>query len=188
MRVIFGLGNPGKDYEQSRHNVGFRVIDRLSCQQRIKLNDYLCQAWIGNGKIGRKQVLLAKPLTFVNAAGLSLFQIKQKYEINLENIIIISDDMDLELGKLRLARKGGDGGHKGLKSIIDSLQTEEFPRLKLGVGRPEKEMDLSEYVLGEFTSREKKIIEEAIKRASQAVEMVIEQDIDEAMRHFNKEE
>lgn len=185
MRVIFGLGNPGKDYEQSRHNVGFRVIDRLCREHRIKLNKYLYQAWIGEGKIGGKQVLLAKPLTFVNAAGLSLFQIKQKYEINLENIIIISDDMDLELGKLRLARKGGDGGHKGLKSVIDSLQTEEFPRLKLGVGRPEKEMDSSEYVLGEFTSREKKIIEEAIKRASQAVEMVIEQDIDEAMRHFN---
>jgi len=188
MRVIFGLGNPGRDYEQSRHNVGFRVIDRLSCQHRIKLNKYLCQAWIGNGKIGRKEVLLAKPLTFVNAAGISLFQIKQKCEINLENIMVISDDVDLELGKLRLACKGGDGGHKGLRSIIQSLQTEEFPRLRIGIGRPEESVDLKEYVLGEFASSEKKIIEEAINRASQAVKMVIEQGIDEAMRHFNKEE
>jgi len=185
MRVIFGLGNPGKDYEQSRHNIGFRVIDKLSQEHRIKLNKYSYQAWIGEGEIGKEQVFLVKPLTFVNAAGISLFQIKQKHEISLKDIMVISDDVDLELGKLRLARKGGDGGHKGLRSIIEFLGTEEFLRLRIGIGRPQEKIELKEYVLGEFTSREKKIIEEAISKAGQAVEMVIRQGIDETMRHYN---
>jgi len=185
MRVIFGLGNPGKDYEQSRHNIGFRVIDKLSQEYRIELNKHSCQAWIGEGEIGKEEVLLVKPLTFVNAAGVSLLQLKQKYKTSLEDIMVISDDMDLELGKLRLARKGGDGGHKGLRSIIEFLGTEEFPRLRIGIDRPEEKIELKEYVLGEFTFREKKVIEEAISKASQAVKMVIRQGIDETMKHHN---
>jgi PTH1 family peptidyl-tRNA hydrolase len=185
MRVIFGLGNPGKDYEQSRHNIGFRVIDKLSQEHRIELNKHSCQAWIGEGEVGKEEVFLAKPLTLVNAAGVSLLQLKQKHEVSLEDIIVISDDVNLELGKLRLARRGGDGGHKGLRSIIEFLGTEEFPRLRLGIDRPEQEIELKEYVLGEFTFREKKVIEETISRASQAVEMVIRQGIDETMKHYN---
>ncbi|MQY59740.1 MAG: aminoacyl-tRNA hydrolase [Clostridia bacterium] len=185
MRVIFGLGNPGKDYEQSRHNIGFRVIDRLSQEHRIELDKHSCQAWIGEGEIGKEEVLLVKPLTFVNVAGVSLLQLKQKHKTSLEDIMVISDDVDLELGKLRLARKGGDGGHKGLKSIIEFLGTEEFLRLRIGIDRPEDKIELKEYVLGEFTFREKKVIEEAINRASQAVEMVIRQGIDETMKQYN---
>jgi len=185
MRVIFGLGNPGKDYEQSRHNIGFRVIDKLSQEHRIELNKHSCQAWIGEGEIGKQEVFLVKPLTLVNAAGISLFQIKQKYETSLEDIMVISDDVNLELGKLRLARRGGDGGHKGLRSIIEFLGTEEFPRLRIGIDRPEQKIELKEYVLGEFTFREKKVIEETISGASQAVEMVIRQGIDETMKLYN---
>ena len=185
MRVIFGLGNPGKDYEQSRHNIGFRVIDKLSQEYRIELNKHSCQAWIGEGEIGKQEVLLVKPLTFVNAAGVSLLQLKQKHKTSLEDIMVISDDVDLELGKLRLARKGGDGGHKGLRSIIEFLGTEEFPRLRIGIDRPEEKIELKEYVLAEFTFREKKVIEEAISKASQAVKMVIRQGIDETMKHHN---
>lgn len=185
MRVIFGLGNPGKDYEQSRHNIGFRVIDKLSQEHRIELNKHSCQAWIGEGEIGKEDVFLVKPLTLVNAAGLSLFQLKQKHKTSLEDIMVISDDVNLELGKLRLARRGGDGGHKGLMSIIEFLGTEEFPRLRIGIDRPEQKIELKEYVLGEFTFREKKVIEETISRASQAVEMVIRQGIDETMKHYN---
>ena len=185
MRVIFGLGNPGKDYEQSRHNIGFRVIDKLSQEHRIELNKHSCQAWIGEGEVGKEEILLVKPLTLVNAAGVSLLQLKQKHEVSLEDIIVISDDVDLELGKLRLARRGGDGGHKGLRSIIEFLGTEEFPRLRIGIDRPEEKIELKEYVLGEFTFREKKVIEEAINRASQAVGMVIRQGIDETMKHYN---
>ena len=185
MRVIFGLGNPGKAYEQSRHNIGFRVIDKLSQEHRIELNKHSCQAWIGEGEVGREEVFLVKPLTLVNAAGVSLLQLKQKHEVSLEDIMVISDDVNLELGKLRLARRGGDGGHKGLRSIIEFLGTEEFSRLRLGIDRPEQEIELKEYVLGEFTFREKKVIEETISRASQAVEMVIRQGIDETMKHYN---
>ena len=185
MRVIFGLGNPGKAYEQSRHNIGFRVIDKLSQEHRIELNKHSCQAWIGEGEVGREEVFLVKPLTLVNAAGVSLLQLKQKHEVSLEDIMVISDDVNLELGKLRLARRGGDGGHKGLRSIIEFLGTEEFSRLRLGINRPEQKIELKEYVLGEFTFREKKVIEETISRASQAVEMVIRQGIDETMKHYN---
>ena len=185
MRVIFGLGNPGKDYEESRHNIGFRVIDKLSQEHRIELNKHSCQAWIGEGEIGKEEVFLVKPLTFVNAAGVSLLQLKQKHKTSLEDIMVISDDVNLELGKLRLARRGGDGGHKGLGSIIEFLGTEEFPRLRIGIDRPEQKIELKEYVLGEFTFREKKVIEETISRASQAVEMVIRQGIDETMKLYN---
>lgn len=185
MRVIFGLGNPGKDYEESRHNIGFRVIDKLSQEHRIELNKHSCQAWIGEGEIGKQEVLLVKPLTLVNAAGVSLLQLKQKHKTSLEDIMVISDDVNLELGKLRLARRGGDGGHKGLRSIIEFLGTEEFPRLRIGIDRPEEKIELKEYVLGEFTFREKKVIEETISGASQAVEMVIRQGIDETMKHYN---
>jgi len=185
MRVIFGLGNPGKDYEESRHNVGFRVIDKLSQEHRIELNKHSYQAWIGEGEIGKEEVFLVKPLTFVNAAGVSLLQLKQKYKTSLEDIMVISDDVNLELGKLRLARRGGDGGHKGLRSIIEFLETEEFPRLRIGIDRPAQKIELKEYVLGEFTFREKKVIEETISRASQAVEMVIKQGIDETMKLYN---
>lgn len=185
MRVIFGLGNPGKDYEESRHNIGFRVIDKLSQEHRIELNKHSCRAWIGEGEIGKEEVFLVKPLTLVNAAGVSLLQLKQKHKTSLEDIMVISDDVNLELGKLRLARKGGDGGHKGLRSIIESLGTEEFPRLRIGIDRPEQKIELKGYVLGEFTLREKKIIEETISRASQAVEMVIRQGIDETMKLYN---
>jgi len=185
MRVIFGLGNPGKDYEDSRHNIGFRVIDKLSQEHRIELNKHSCQAWIGEGEIGKEEVFLVKPLTFVNAAGVSLLQLKQKHKTSLEDIMVISDDVNLELGKIRLARRGGDGGHKGLRSIIEFLGTEEFPRLRIGIDRPEQKIELKEYVLGEFTFREKKIIEETIDRASQAVNMVIRQGIDETMKLYN---
>ncbi len=185
MRLIFGLGNPGKNYEQSRHNIGFRVIDKLSQEHRIELNKHSCQAWIGEGEVGKEEVFLVKPLTLVNAAGVSLLQLKQKHKVSSEDIMVISDDVNLELGKLRLARRGGDGGHKGLRSIIEFLGTEEFPRLRLGIDRPEQKIELKEYVLGEFTFREKKVIEEAINRASQAVGMVIRQGIDETMKHYN---
>jgi len=134
MRLIFGLGNPGRDYTHTRHNVGFMVIDNISKKYKIHLNVYRFQALIGEGRIEEERVILAKPLTFVNEAGRSLYQIKEGYQIEPSKMIIISDDVDLKLGKLRIASKGGDGGHKGLRSIIESLQTREIPRLRVGIG------------------------------------------------------
>jgi PTH1 family peptidyl-tRNA hydrolase len=185
MRVIFGLGNPGPEYRESRHNLGFRVVESLSQKHKIELNSYSHQALIGKGCIGKELVILAKPLTFVNAAGESLYQIKQSYRLNCKDIILISDDVDLDLGRLRISSKGGDGGHKGLKSVIRSLGTSLIPRLRIGIGRPKAEVDLKEYVLDEFKVSEKKVIEVAIDRASEAIEAIISQGIDKAMGKYN---
>ncbi|MFQ5835437.1 MAG: aminoacyl-tRNA hydrolase [bacterium] len=185
MRLIFGLGNPGPEYRESRHNLGFRVVENLSQKHKIELNSYSHQALIGKGSIGKEAVILAKPLTFVNAAGESLYQIKQSYRVNCKDIILISDDVDLDLGRLRIAGEGGDGGHKGLKSVIRSLGTNLIPRLRIGIGRPNEEVDLKEYVLGEFNAREKKVIEAAIDRASEGIETIISQGIDKAMNKYN---
>lgn len=185
MRVIFGLGNPGPEYRESRHNLGFRVVDSLSGKCKIELNSYCHQALIGKGCIGKEVVILVKPLTFVNAAGESLYQIKQSYRLNCEDIILISDDLDLDLGTLRITSKGGDGGHKGLRSVIRRLGTNLIPRLRIGIGRPKAEVDLQEYVLSEFDVREKKVIEAAIDKASEAIETIISQGIDQAMSKYN---
>ncbi|RLE07589.1 aminoacyl-tRNA hydrolase, partial [Candidatus Aerophobetes bacterium] len=156
-----------------------------SKKYKIHLNVYRFQALIGEGRIEEERVILAKPLTFVNEAGRSLYQIKEGYQIEPSKMIIISDDVDLKLGKLRIASKGGDGGHKGLRSIIESLQTREIPRLRVGIGRPEGEMELRDYVLEEFTPPQRQVIEEAIERASQAIRVMITQGIQEAMREYN---
>ncbi|MEA3485246.1 MAG: aminoacyl-tRNA hydrolase, partial [Candidatus Aerophobetes bacterium] len=131
------------------------------------------------------RIILAKPLTFVNEAGKSIYQIKEGYQIDSSEMIVISDDADLTLGKLRIAGKGGDGGHKGLRSIIQSLKTMEIPRLRVGVGRPEGNMELRNYVLEEFASLERQIIKEVIERASQAIRVIITQGMQEAMRKYN---
>jgi PTH1 family peptidyl-tRNA hydrolase len=185
MRLIFGLGNPKEEYAHTRHNVGFMVVDNLSKKYRIHLDVYKFQALIGEGKIGDERIILAKPLTFVNEAGKSIYQFKEGYQIEPSEMIVISDDADLTLGKLRLASKGGDGGHKGLRSIIQSLKTMEVPRLRVGIGRPDDDMELKDYVLQEFASLERQIIKEAIERASQAIETMIFQGIQKAMKEYN---
>jgi len=185
MRLIFGLGNPGREYAHTRHNVGFMVIDNLSKKYKIHLDVYKFQALIGEGRIGNQSVILARPLTFVNEAGKSICQIKESYQIDPSEMIVISDDADLTLGRLRIAGKGGDGGHKGLRSIIQALKTEEIPRLRVGIGRPEGDMELRDYVLEEFAPQEREVIEEVIERASQAIEAIILQGIQKAMKEYN---
>jgi len=185
MRLIFGLGNPGIQYRNTRHNLGFMVIDRLSQLHKIELDTFSYHAWLGEGFLAQEKILLAKPLTFVNEAGKSLAEIKRGYNLRTQDILIINDDADLELGRLRISKKGGDGGHKGLKSVIQSLGSEEIPRLRVGIGRSEEEEDLTQFVLGEFTPQEKKVIEDAIERAAQAVGVLLNQSIEEAMRQYN---
>jgi len=186
MKLVFGLGNPGEKYHLTRHNVGFFVIDYLCKFHHIELNRYLFQAIVGEGYVKEKKIILAKPLTFVNESGHSLFRLQERYQIKLKDIILISDDVNLERGRIKIAKKGGDGGHKGLRSIIQCLNTEEIPRLRVGIGLPHKREELREYVLEEFTLREKKIIKEGIERAGQAVNMIIIEGIDKAMREHNR--
>ena len=185
MRLIFGLGNPGIQYRDTRHNLGFMVIDKLSELHKIQLNTLSYRAWLGEGSLAREKILLAKPLTFVNEAGKSLAEIKRGYGLSIQDILILGDDADLELGKLRISKKGGDGGHKGLRSIIQSLGTEEFPRLRVGIGRPGQDEDIIQFVLGEFTSREKKIVQDAVERAAQAAKVLVSHSIEEAMTQYN---
>jgi len=185
MRLIFGLGNPGEEYKDTRHNVGFLLIDKLSQLYKISLDVFKFQALIGEGKIAEEKVILVKPLSFVNNAGKPLLELKRSYEVKNEDIIIISDDVDLEKGRIRITSKGGDGGHKGLRSIIQFLETSEIPRIRIGIGRPEEEVDLRSYVLGKFTPLEREIIEESIKRAIEAIKVMILEGIEKAMREFN---
>ncbi|MEA1964594.1 MAG: aminoacyl-tRNA hydrolase [Candidatus Aerophobetes bacterium] len=186
MKLVFGLGNPGEKYRLTRHNIGFLVIDYLSKFYNVGLNSYLSQAIVGEGYTKEEKIILAKPLIFVNESGHSLFRLQEEYQIKLKDIILISDDVNLEIGRIKIAKKGGDGGHKGLRSIIQCLNTDQIPRLRLGIGSPDKKEELKEYVLEEFTFQEKKIIKETIERAGHAVDIIIVEGIDKAMREYNR--
>ncbi len=186
MRLVFGLGNPGKKYCRTRHNVGFLVIDCLSERFKIGMGSYCFGSLVGEGKIKGEKVILSKPLTFVNESGPSLKEIKTHYHLKLEDIIVISDDADLPLGRIRVAKKGGDGGHRGLRSIIQSLKTEDFPRLRIGIGRPLKEMGLEDYVLEEFVPSEWELMELIIQKVTLAIETFLTEGMDEAMQKYNR--
>ena len=186
MRLVFGLGNPGREYYKTRHNVGFLVIDCLSEKYQVDVENYCFRSLIGEGKIKGEKVILAKPLTFVNESGFSLKEIKTHYQLSPEDIIVISDDADLPLGRIRIAKKGGDGGHRGLRSIIQSLKTENFPRLRIGIGRPLEGMNLEDYVLEEFTPSEWELMELIIQKATLAIETVLTQGLDEAIQKYNR--
>jgi len=201
VRLVVGLGNPGKQYQHTRHNLGFRVIDALSNKWGIKLTRHKCLSLIGEKKLSsvschktsqRKSdvllrsfslqtVILAKPLTFVNGSGQAVKSIRDWLKIGIEEILVICDDFHLEKGKLRLRKSGSSGGHNGLESIIESLGSKEFPRLKLGIGRPGEELEPADYVLQEFDEQEESLVDEMIGRACRAVETVITEGIDAAM-------
>jgi len=173
MRAVFGLGNPGRKYERTRHNVGFLVLDTLADKYKIKINRYEFQSLLGEGKIEGEKVLLVKPLTFMNLAG------------TVGDLLVINDDADLKVGRIKIIKKGGDAGHLGVRSIIQSLESEDFPRLRIGIGRPSPGMELREYVLQEFTKEEWEVIQSAILRAVSAVEVIILQGIEKAMTQYN---
>jgi len=201
VRLVVGLGNPGKQYEYTRHNLGFRVVNALSNQWEIRLTRHKCLSLIGEKKLSsvscRKTfkrttnalnrslslptIILAKPLTFVNDSGEAVKTLCDWLKIGKEEILVICDDFNLDRGKLRLRTEGSSGGHNGLESIIESLGSEEFPRLRLGIGRPEEDLDPAEYVLQEFGEQEESLVEELVGRACQVVEAVISDGIDAAM-------
>ncbi len=185
MRCIVGLGNPGTKYTETRHNIGFILIDHLSETLHIPVKQKKWDSLIGRGQIGSKEVLLAKPLTYMNRSGSAVLQIVQFYKIPVQNLLVVHDDMDLPLGRIKIVRSGGPGGHNGVVSIIEALGTQEFPRLKVGIGRPLPQQKPEQYVLEPFSSPEKPILEEIIKEAEKASEVILEQGIDMAMNMFN---
>lgn len=185
MYIIAGLGNPEKKYDLTRHNIGFRVIDALAERSGIDLNDKKLKGIIGKGTIAGEKVILVKPLTYMNLSGECVRPLADYFKVKPEEVIVIFDDISLDPGKLRVRKKGSAGGHNGIKSLIAHLGTENFPRVKFGVGDKPKGMDLADYVLGRFPKAEEATIKEGIENACDAVECMIREGADTAMNRFN---
>lgn len=187
MYIIVGLGNPKKEYDNTRHNIGFDVIDALADMGRIGMTEKKHKAIIGKGIIGGRKVILAKPQTYMNLSGESVRELMDYYKIDeTMELIVISDDISLDVGQLRIRKKGSAGGHNGLKNIILHLGHDNFQRIKMGVGEKPKNYDLADYVLGHFSKEERVIMNDSISDACKAIEMMINDDTDGAMNLFNK--
>ena len=186
MYLIAGLGNPTREYEKTRHNVGFEAIDILADKAGTTVTEKKHKALYGTGYIGGQKVILAKPQTYMNLSGESIREIADFYKIEPENIIILCDDINLSEGQLRIRLKGSAGGHNGLKNIISHLGTQEFPRIRIGVGEKPRGMDLADYVLGRFPKEQQAVMEEAYRDAADAACMMIEEGADAAMNHYNR--
>ncbi len=186
MYLIAGLGNPEKKYEATRHNIGFETVDLLSHKLNIGITKLKHKALFGEGFIGGEKVIIAKPQTYMNLSGESIRDIAAFYKIPVENVIIICDDINLELGRIRIRPKGSDGGHNGLKSIIYQLADDNFVRIRMGVGAPKGEhYNLADYVLGKFSKEEIEILTDTANRVVEAVECIIKNDVSTAMNRYN---
>lgn len=184
--LVVGLGNPGPKYEWTRHNMGFLVIDELAERENIPVQRLKFKALTNTAVIGGASVLLMKPTTYMNLSGESVVQAAQFYKIPPERVLVLSDDVSLPQGKLRVRRGGSAGGHNGLKNIIQHLGTDQFPRIKVGVGgKPHPDSDMADWVLSAPKGEDRKVIEEAVARAADAVTLLLEQGIDAAMARFN---
>lgn len=187
MFIIAGLGNPTKEYEGTRHNAGFDVIDRLSEKYNIAVDTKKHRAFIGKGMIAGQKVILAKPQTYMNLSGESIRSLLDYYKVDEEHeLLVIYDDISLGVGQLRIRAKGSAGGHNGIKNIIAHLGGQVFPRIKVGVGEKPPKYDLADYVLGHFSKAEKVLMDEGYDNAVRAVEMIVSGDIEGAMNEFNR--
>ena len=185
MYIIAGLGNPTREYEKTRHNVGFDTIDVLADRLNTSVDEKKFKGLYGKGIIAGEKVILLKPQTFMNLSGESVRAAADFYKVDPEDILVIYDDISLEPGQLRLRGKGSAGGHNGIKNIIAHLGTQEFPRIKVGVGDKPKGMDLADYVLGHFSKEDQAKMDEAFKDAADAAEMILDKGMDAAMNHYN---
>jgi PTH1 family peptidyl-tRNA hydrolase len=182
MKVIYGLGNPGRRYEQTRHNVGFMVVDRLAQVWGVAVKKTKADVEYGTGRVAGVQAMLAKPQTFMNLSGEPLGPLN----IHTDDLIVIHDDMDIPLGQVRVKTGGGTGGHKGLNSIRAALGTGDFIRVRFGIGRPPAEWDPSDYVLGRFAKEDHDTVQEQIVAACEAVELCLKGEVTKAMNAFNR--
>ena len=186
MYIIAGLGNPSKEYEKTRHNAGFDTIDLLAEKLGIDLTEKKHRAYCGKGMIGTEKVLLLKPQTFMNNSGESLRDAADFYKVEPEQILVIYDDISLEPGQLRIRMKGSAGGHNGIKSIIAHLKTQDFPRIKIGVGAKPERMDLADYVLSRFSPAEREKMEESFREGAEAVITFLKDGKDAAMNQYDR--
>ena len=187
MYMIAGLGNPGKEYNNTRHNIGFAFIDALAQEYDINVMDVKLKALTGKGMIGGQKVLLVKPLTFMNLSGESIRPLADYYKVDPESeLIVVSDDITLSPGGIRIRKKGSAGGHNGLKNIIGQLGTENFKRIRIGVGEKPKGYDLADYVLGHFSKEEQPLMQEGITKAKEALNLILAGNMDQAQGEVNE--
>ena len=185
MKIIVGLGNPTSRYAGTRHNVGFSVIYELSDTYNIKVDTKKHKAMIGKGMIGGEKVILAMPMTYMNLSGEAVSEILNYYKCDISDLIVVYDDISMDVGKIRIRGKGSAGGHNGIKNIIQHLGSDSFARVKVGIGGKPRNMELADYVLGRFSEDEQPIIRESVKKAGEAVYIMINDNIDVAMNKFN---
>ena len=184
--LVVGLGNPGAKYESTRHNMGFLVVDKLAQNEKLKFNKLRFKAWTATWEVGGEKVLLMKPQTYMNLSGEAVGQAARFYKISADHVLVISDDIALPAGKLRIRAGGSAGGHNGLKNIIQHLGTDRFPRIKVGVGSPQQaEHDIADWVTGKPMGEDQKVIIEALDKAVAAIPVLIGQGVDRAMNRFN---
>ena len=185
MKLIVGLGNPTNQYEGTRHNVGFDVIDKMADEYGIGLDVIKHKGMYGKGKINGQTVILLKPMTFMNLSGESVSQVAAYYKVDPSDIIVVYDDINLDVGRLRVRGKGSAGGHNGIKNIIAHLHTEEFPRVRVGVGMKPPRMDLADYVLSHFSDEDQKIMDEGYDKAIKAITLLVNDELEKAMNDYN---
>lgn len=185
MYLIVGLGNPEEEYSNTRHNMGFNVINKIANKYEIEIKKNKFQGLYESGIIESQKVILIKPQTYMNLSGNCVKEVVDFYKIEKENIIIIYDDMDIEPGEIKIRKKGSSGGHNGMKSIIEMLGTEEFPRIRIGIGRPSYDEDKINYVIGEIPKEENQKLEEGVEKAVEGVIEILKNGIDTAMNKFN---
>jgi PTH1 family peptidyl-tRNA hydrolase len=189
VKLIVGLGNPGQEYSSNRHNIGFLCVNHFAKTHRIALDKKQGKARVGTGVIAGNPVVLARPQTYMNLSGESVRLLMQRYQLAPEDLIVIHDDLDLPLGKIRIRKGSSSGGHKGAASIISCLGTQDFIRVRVGISRPrvegEAECTIVDYVLGDFTSEDQPVIETAVRRVSDALFCLLTQGLTPAMNHFN---
>jgi peptidyl-tRNA hydrolase, PTH1 family len=187
MRLIAGLGNPGAKYEETRHNMGFKVADAMAQAFSIPIAKKKFNAVFGKGRLDGMDILIAKPVAFMNRSGPPVLGLAHYFGIEIKDIIVIYDDVDLDFGRIKIKEKGGDGGHKGLKSVIDVFGDDGFARVRLGIGRPAAHMEVADYVLGKFSRAENKSLPEIINRARDVMEVVLKEGANIGMNRFNAE-
>jgi len=193
VRLIVGLGNPGREYTHSRHNVGFWCLNRLARRHGIAFASRGRLAAVGEGRLTGQPVILAKPRTFVNLSGRAVSHLLQRYHLSPQQLLVVCDDLDLPLGRVRLRPSGSHGGHRGMRSIIEAIGSQDFPRIRIGIGRPEVAGEptwepeaVVDYVLGPMTAEERRILDEAVATAGEAILCLLAEGVEAAMNRFNR--
>jgi PTH1 family peptidyl-tRNA hydrolase len=186
VKIIAGLGNPGVRYQWNRHNIGFRVIDQLALSHHIPIAQKRFKSLYGTGWIDSQKVVLVKPLTFMNLSGEAVRKAMDFFNVGMEDLIVTHDDLDLSFGRLRVKRRGGDGGHQGVRSIIEWMGENDFPRLKVGIGRPPAGIEAADYVLAPFNEIEKSELDEVLKRSAEALVVMMLEGVETAMNRYQK--